>query len=114
MPTPEPHGGVADSRLTSPADETPTEFDALLAELEAALAALLDTLGPLLGLTDEQIQAIEADNDVLIKDIEAIEHGEIDVDGGLEKIIQDLINILLDFGVESPRKLDVEATSESK
>ena len=97
----------------SSADETPTEFDAILAELEAALDALLDALGPTLGLTDEQIQAIEADNANLIKDIEAIEHGEIDVDGGLEAILQDIINILHDFGIQATEvKSNVEATSK--
>ena len=94
------------------ADETPTEFDALLKELEAALDALLDTLGPLLGLTDEQIQVIEADIDTLVKDIEAIEHGEIDVDGGLEQVLADLIKILHDFGVRSEKTSDLEVTSE--
>ncbi|XP_043240631.1 uncharacterized protein LOC122391089 isoform X9 [Amphibalanus amphitrite] len=96
---------------TAPTDETPTEFDALLKELEAALDALLDTLGPLLGLTDEQIQQIEADIDTLVLDIEAIEHGEIDVDGGLEKVLADLIQILHDFGVQSEKKVEVEATT---
>ena len=100
-----------DSCSLSSADETPTEFDALLKELEAALDALLDTLGPLLGLTDEQIQQIEADIDTLILDIEAIEHGEIDVDGGLEKVLADIVKILHDFGVQSERKSEVEATS---
>ena len=98
--------------LLSPADETPTEFDALLKELEAALDALLEALGPLLGLTDEQIQQIEGDIDTLVKDIEAIEHGEIDVDGGLEKVLADIIQILHDFGVQSEKKSEVEATSE--
>ena len=96
----------------SSANETPTPFDALLAELEAALDALLDTLGPLLGLTDEQIAAIEADIDTLIQDIEHVEHGDIDVDGGLEVIVQDIVNILHDFGVNSSKITDVEATSK--
>ena len=95
------------------ADETPTDFDGLLAQLESALDALLIILGPLLDLTREQVQIIEADIDGLIKDIESVEHGEIDVDTGLEIIIQDLIKILHDFGVQSPSKLDVEATSKS-
>ena len=96
------------------ADETPTPFDGLLADLEAALNALLDTLGPLLGLTDEQVKTIEADIDTLIKDLEAVEHGEIDIDGGLELVVQDLIKILHDFGVESAQELDMEVTSEFK
>ena len=57
---------------------------------------------------------LEADIDALIKDFEAIEHGEIDVDTGLEIIVQDLIKILHDFGVSSPESLDVETTSESR
>ena len=63
------------------------------------LNELLDTLGPILGLTAAQIQQAEADIDTLIKDIEAIEHGAIDVDSGLEKIIVDIFNILKDFGL---------------
>ena len=96
----------------SSADETPTELDALLAELEAALDALLEALAPLLGLTPEQVTQIEADFDTLIKDIEAIEHGEIDVDGGLEKVLQDIVNIIHDFGVQSQPRDEVEATSK--
>ena len=96
------------------ADETPTDFDALLAELEAALDALLTFLGPLLGLTREQVQIVEADIDGLIKDIESVEHGEIDVDTGLEIILQDLLKIMHDFDVQSLSKLDVEATSKSQ
>ena len=57
---------------------------------------------------------LEADIDALIKDFEVIEHGEIDVDTGLEIIVQDFIKILHDFGVSSPENLDVETTSESR
>ena len=83
----------------SPADETPTDLDGLLAQLESMLNTLLNTLGPILGLTDAQIKQAEADIDTLIKDIEDIEHGHIDVDSGLEKIIVDIFNILKDFGL---------------
>ena len=103
---------TSSNHTISPADETPTEFDALLAELESALDALLTILGPLFGLTREQVQIIEADIDALIKDLESTEHGEIDIDSGLEIIVQDLIKILHDFGVQSPEKLDTETTSE--
>ena len=107
-----PPSHISPNHTISPADETPTEFDALLAELESALDALLTILGPLFGLTREQVQIIEADIDALIKDLESTEHGEIDIDSGLEIIVQDLIKILHDFGVQLPQKLDVETTSE--
>ena len=83
----------------SAADQTPTDLDDLLAQLESMLNTLLNTLGPELGLTEAQIKQAEADIDTLIKDIEDIEHGNIDIDGGLEKIIVDIFNILKDFGL---------------
>ncbi|XP_037079235.1 uncharacterized protein LOC119100230 [Pollicipes pollicipes] len=82
----------------NPTDDTPTDMDALLAQLEAGLGAALDILGPILGLTENQIKAAEDDIDSLIKDFEDVEHGHLDVDGGMEKILTDILNILKDLG----------------
>ena len=95
-----------------PADDTPTSMDELLQQLESAFDGLLDKLGPLLNLTPEQVAQAEADIDTLIKDFEAIEHGAIDVDGGLENIVVDIFNILKDFGAPvRPHEIS-EVTSE--
>ena len=91
----------ADQQGPFAADDTPTELDALLAELDSALTAVLDILGPVLGFTREKTEAIEADIDRLIADIEAIEHGHIDVDNGLEVVLQDIVDMLHDFGFKS-------------
>ena len=78
------------------------------------LNTLLNTLGPLLGLTDAQIKQAEADIDTLIKDIEDIEHGHIDIDSGLEKIIVDIFNILKDFGLPVLSSENGESTAIHK
>ncbi|XP_037079223.1 uncharacterized protein LOC119100218 [Pollicipes pollicipes] len=83
---------------TNPTDDTPTGLDGLLTKLEGLLDKLLESLGPVLGLTDDQIKAAEADIDTLIKDIESAEHGHTDIDTALEKILTDVLNILKDCG----------------
>ena len=60
---------------------------------------MLNILGPLLGLTGDQIQMVETDIDNIIRDFEAIEHGEIDVDSGLETLLLDLLQFLHDVGL---------------
>ena len=84
---------------SSTADDTPTTLDGLLAQLESGLNMALNTFGPILGLTDDQIKAAEADIDTLIKDIEAAEHGHTDIDTAIEKVVTDLMNLLKDFGL---------------
>ena len=84
--------------IFSTADDTPTTLDGLLEQLEGALKTALDTFGPALGLTDDQIKAAEADIDTLIKDIEAAEHGHTDIDTAVEKIVTDIMNLLKDLG----------------
>ena len=54
----------------------------------------------------------EADIDTLIKDLEDIEHGAIDVDGGLEKVVVDIFDILKDFGAPVQPHEFSEVTSE--
>ncbi|XP_037094631.1 uncharacterized protein LOC119114720, partial [Pollicipes pollicipes] len=95
----------------APTDDTPTALDGLLAQLESALDTVLGLLGPILGLTDDQIKAAEADIDTLIKDIEAIEHGDVDVDGGLETVLMDLVKILHEFGIQTSLSFDVQGTT---
>ncbi|XP_037079225.1 uncharacterized protein LOC119100220 [Pollicipes pollicipes] len=96
----------------APTDDTPTALDGLLAQLESALDTVLGLLGPILGLTDDQIKAAEADIDTLIKDIEAIEHGDVDVDGGLETVLMDLVKILHEFGIQTSLSFDVQGTTD--
>ena len=90
---------MSDDCSLSAADETPSSFDVLLEELESGLNQVLDILGPLMGLTPEQILAVEADIDSIIRDFEAIEHGTIDVDNGLEALLTDWLKFLHDVGL---------------
>jgi len=84
---------------TNPTDPTPTSLDDLLDKLEAVFDQLLDSLEKILGLTDDQVAAAEADFDKLVQDIKAGEHGTIDVDTTLENILTDVLNILKDCGL---------------
>ncbi|XP_043210984.1 uncharacterized protein LOC122375566 [Amphibalanus amphitrite] len=97
----------------APTSETPTELDALLAELDSALTAVLDILGPVLGFSREKTEAIEADIDQLIADIEDIEHGRVDVDTGLEIVLQDILDMLHDFGFSAQPMTDDKLSMDS-
>lgn len=67
--------------------------------LEDVVEGFLETIGiKQLGLTPEQVAAANADLDLFIKHLKAIEHGQADVDGGLEVALQDLLNMLKDLG----------------
>ncbi|XP_037079224.1 uncharacterized protein LOC119100219 [Pollicipes pollicipes] len=99
---------------TNPTDDTPTDLDGLLTQLESLLSKGLESLGPVLGLTDDQIKAAEADIDTLIKDIESAEHGHTDIDTALEKILTDVLNILKDCGAPIlPRTVSMATTEPS-
>ena len=52
-----------------------------------------------MGLTRDQIQMVETDIDNIIRDLEAVEHGSIDVDSGLEALLLDLLKFLHDVGL---------------
>ena len=86
---------------SSAADDTPTDLDFLLDRLNTVLKVIMDILGPYLGFPREQTEAIEADIDTLMADIKAIVNGDIDLDKGLEALLQDIVDLLHDFGLKS-------------
>ena len=60
----------------------------------------LPVLGPLFGLTDEQIAGVTSYVDKFVADAEALEHGTVDVSTGVEDIVIDLIEILKILGID--------------
>ena len=94
------------------ADETPTDLDTLLARLDTEFNVIMDILGPYLGMSREKTEAIEADFAVMIEHIKDVEHGRIDLDTGLEQILQDVLDILNELGIQSQRKEVAKTASE--
>ena len=82
------------------AADTPSTLDQLLEELQAIVDQYLPVLGPLFGLTDEQIAGVVANFDKFVADVEALEHGTVDVSTGVEDIVIDLIEILKALGID--------------
>ena len=75
-------------------------IDVLLEEIQSLVDTYLPILGPLLGLTDEQIQGIVTNTDKFVADVEALEHGQVDVTDGLEAIVTDILEILKALGID--------------
>ena len=100
------------SRIFVPAaTDVPTTLDEVLFWLEDGLNAVLDIVGPFIGLDFDETKAVEYDIHTLINDIRDLGDGHIDVDHGLEKILTDLLVILGDFGVPtSQRKGELTST----
>ena len=82
----------------------PTTLDEVLFWLENGLNAVLDIVGPFIGLDYDATKQVEADIHVLIGDIRDLGDGRIDVDGGLENILRDILVILGDFGVPTSQR----------
>ena len=78
------------------ADDTPTDTDEFLETLDRLAHWLLETIGPIKHMTPEQIEMFETDIDNIIADFEAIEHGEIDFDNGMEAFLLDLLKLIQD------------------
>ena len=72
----------------------------LLEEIQALIDTYLPILGPLLGLTDEQVQQIIEQVDKFVADTEALEHGQVDVTDGLMAMITDILEILKILGID--------------
>ena len=75
-------------------------IDVLLEEIQALVDTYLPIIGPVLGLTDEQIQGVVQNVDKFVADTEALEHGQVDVTDGLEAMITDIIEILKALGID--------------
>ena len=72
--------------------------------LENGLNAVLDIVGPFIGLDYDETKAVEADIHTLVNDIRDLGDGRIDVDHGLENILTDILVILGDFGVPTSQR----------
>jgi len=99
-----------------PTGDTPTELDAVLETLRAVLDGALETWGPDYNLDSYTIARIEADLAGLEQDVRDIEHGRVPLTDGLVKIVDDVFNMLRDFGVpvlsaDAPGGLAVKAAS---
>ncbi|XP_037073667.1 uncharacterized protein LOC119094849 isoform X2 [Pollicipes pollicipes] len=88
-----------DVDVTVPTTDGTTTLDEVLFWLEDGLNAVLDIVGPFIGMDYDKIKATEADLHTLINDIRSLGDGHIDVDHGLEAILTDILQILKDFGV---------------
>ena len=80
--------------------DTPSTLDQLLEELQAIVDQYLPILGPIFGLTEEQIAGVTANFDKFVADTEALEHGTVDVSTGVENIVTDLIEVLKALGID--------------
>ena len=99
-----PHQNGLTSFLIPAATDVPTTLDEVLFWLERGLNAVLDIVGPFIGLDYDETKAVEADIHTLINDIRDLGDGNIDVDRGLEKILTDMLVILGDFGVPTSQR----------
>ncbi|XP_037073664.1 uncharacterized protein LOC119094848 [Pollicipes pollicipes] len=82
-----------------PADDTPTALDAALEALLGVLDGALDFYGPRYNLDPYTLKVIKADLAGLMSDIRTIEHGHTPLTDGLVRIVDDVFNMLRDFGV---------------
>ena len=90
----------------SAATDVPTTLDEVLMWLENGLNAVLDIIGPFIGLDYDETKQVEADIHALVNDIRELGDGRIDVDTGLENILTDILVILGDFGVPTSQRRD--------
>ena len=75
-------------------------IDILLEEIQSLVDTYLPVIGPLFGLTAEQIQQVIEQVDKFVADTEALEHGQVDVTDGLMAMITDILEILRILGID--------------
>ena len=75
-------------------------LDVLLEEIQSLVDQYLPIIGPILGLTDEQVQQVTEQVDKFVADTEALEHGQVDVTDGLAAMIDDILEILKALGID--------------
>ena len=78
----------------------PSPLDKLLEQVKALVDQYLPILGPIIGLTKDQVDAVVSNFDKFVADVEALEAGSTDISTGIEAIATDLLEILKALGAD--------------